>query len=93
MVGATTVATRLNPDGPYDAISDGVNGFLVNSASDWYPALARLATSPAFRADVARCARERDWPTTPQQGWRPNGRRHTTESPGILAWGGVLGLL
>ncbi len=59
MAGAATVATRLRGPGPYDVIRHGVDGFLVESRTDWQRTLERLVGSPQMRADVAAAARAR----------------------------------
>ncbi|MEO8213168.1 MAG: glycosyltransferase [Myxococcales bacterium] len=59
MVGAVTVASRLDGAGPYDVVKDGQDGFLAGDPGEWRTVLTRLIGAPALHAEVAERARER----------------------------------
>ncbi|MGD0121096.1 MAG: glycosyltransferase [Candidatus Limnocylindrales bacterium] len=56
--GAATIATRMNGDGPYDVIRDGIDGILARGRAEWSDGL-KLLLDPSRRADIASAARER----------------------------------
>jgi hypothetical protein len=59
VIGAATIADRMDGKGPYSVIRDGVDGFLVKGRQEWYDALRKLAKEKSLREDMAAQARER----------------------------------
>jgi glycosyltransferase involved in cell wall biosynthesis len=57
--GAVTIASRCRPEGPYDVMADGVDGFLVDTPAQWSERLTELIGSRDLREQVAGRARER----------------------------------
>ena len=59
MIGAATIADKMNGRGPYSPIRDGVDGFLVRGRQQWYDSLKRLTRETNMREDMAAAAKER----------------------------------
>jgi glycosyltransferase involved in cell wall biosynthesis len=59
MAGAPTIASGFDDAGPYDPISDGIDGLVARTPADWDRHLRALAASPELRTEIAGRARER----------------------------------